>query len=197
MLRTILPMAALVAAPLVGLAQDQNIYMIEYPIAFGVGDLGEFIDEPSFRGFNFGYRYLVDEEVAIGMDIGWQTFYEDRDLATYTDGTQSITGKQYRYMNMFTASAQVDKVFAPGSDLRPFVGIGAGTSYARRTVDMGQWSLEKDPWQFMLQPEAGVSLYLSNGNAVLLSANYYWSFETQQLEAQSFLSLNIGYAFGD
>jgi opacity protein-like surface antigen len=197
MLRTILPMAALVAAPLVGLAQDQNIYMLEYPIAFGVGDLGEFIDEPSFRGFNFGYRYLVDEEVAIGMDIGWQTFYEDRESATYTDGTQSITGKQYRYMNMFTASAQVDKVFAPGSDLRPFVGIGAGTSYARRTLDMGQWSLEKDPWQFMLQPEAGVSLYLTNGNAVLLSANYYWGFETQQLEAQSFLSLNIGYAFGD
>jgi opacity protein-like surface antigen len=197
MLRTILPMAALLAAPLVGLAQGQNIYMLEYPIAFGVGDLGDFIDEPSFRGFNFGYRYLVDEEVAIGMDIGWQTFYEDRESATYTDGTQSITGKQYRYMNMFTASAQVDKVFAPGSDLRPFVGIGAGTSYARRTLDMGQWSLEKDPWQFMLQPEAGVSLYLTNGNAVLLSANYYWSFETKQLEAQNFLSLNIGYAFGD
>ncbi len=197
MIRNIVSIAALVAAPLVGMAQDRNIYMLEYPIAFGVGDLGEFIDEPSFRGFNFGYRYILEEEIAVGLDMGWQTFYEDRDLATYTDGTQSITGKQYRYMNMFTASAQVDKIFSPGSDLRPFIGIGAGTSYARRTVDMGQWSFEKDPWQFMLQPEAGVSLYLTNGNAVMLSANYYWGFETQQLEAQSMLSVNIGYVFGD
>jgi opacity protein-like surface antigen len=196
MIRKLLPMAALVAAPLVGFSQDQDIFMIEYPIAFGVGDLGEFIDEPSFRGIGLGYRKVVDEEVAVGVDIGWQTFYEARDLATYTDGTQSITGKQFRYTNMFTASLQVDKVFAPGSDLRPFVGIGAGTSSARRRLDMGQWSLEKDPWQFMLQPEAGVSLYLTNGNAMVLSANYFWGFKTQQLEAQSFLSLNIGYAFG-
>ena len=197
MLRNLLSIAALVAAPLVGMSQDRNIYMLEYPIAFGVGDLGDFIDEPSFRGFNFGYRYLLEDEIAVGLDMGWQTFYEDRDNATYTDGTQSITGKQYRYMNMFTASAQVDKIFAPGNDLRPFIGIGAGTSYARRTLDMGQWSLEKDPWQFMLQPEAGVSLYLTNGNAVSLSANYYWGFETKQLEAQSMLSMNIGYVFGD
>jgi opacity protein-like surface antigen len=196
MIRKLLPMAALVAAPLVGFSQDQDIFMIEYPIAFGVGDLGEFIDEPSFRGIGLGYRKVVDEEIAVGLDVGWQTFYEAMDLATYTDGTQSITGKQFRYMNMFTASVQVDKVFSPGSDLRPFVGIGAGTSNARRRVDMGQWSLEKDPWQFMLQPEAGVSLYLTNGNAMMLSANYFWGFKTQQLEAQSFLSLNIGYAFG-
>jgi opacity protein-like surface antigen len=196
MIRKLLPLAALVAAPLVGFSQDQDIFMIEYPIAFGVGDLGEFIDEPSFRGISLGYRKVVDEEIAVGLDVGWQTFYEAMDLATYTDGTQSITGKQFRYMNMFTASVQVDKVFSPGSDLRPFVGIGAGTSNARRRVDMGQWSLEKDPWQFMLQPEAGVSLYLTNGNAMVLSANYFWGFKTQQLEAQSFLSLNIGYAFG-
>jgi opacity protein-like surface antigen len=197
MLRQLLPLAALIAAPFVGMAQDRNIYILEYPIGFAVGDMADFIDEPSFRGFTFGYRRVMDEEVAFGLDMGWNTFYEERDKATYTDGTQSITGLQYRYMNMFTASAQVDRIFSPGSDIRPWIGIGAGTSYARRTVDMGQWSLEKDPWQFMLQPEAGVSLYLTNGNALILSANYYWGMETSQLEAQSFVTLGIGYAFGD
>ena len=197
MLRHLLPAAALIAAPLAGMAQDRNIYMLEYSMGFAVGDMAEFIDEPSFRGFTFGYRHLLEDEVAVGLDMGWNTFYEEMEKATYTDGTQSVTGKQFRYTNMFTASVQVDKVFAPGSDLRPFVGIGAGTSYARRTLDMGIWSLEKDPWQFMLQPEAGVSLYLSNGNAMILSANYYWGFETSQLEAQSFMTLGVAYAFGD
>jgi len=194
MFRHILPFALLAAAPLAGTAQ--NLYMLEYSIAVGTGDLNTFINNPSFRGFNFGYRNMVDDNRAVGLDIGWQTFFEKKDLATYTDGTAALTGVQYRYTNCFTASLQVDHVFADGKDIRPFIGIGAGTMYARRTLDMGLYRVEKDPWQFMLQPEAGVSLYLANGSALILSANYYWGFQTQQLEAQSYVAFGLAYAFG-
>lgn len=196
MLRYVLPFSLLLGAPFVSKAQ-QNIYMLEYSMGFPLGDLNDYINEPSFRGFNFGYRYMLDENRAIGLDMGWQTFYELKDLATYTEGTSSITGIQYRYTNAFTASVQIDQVFSEGKDLRPFIGIGAGTSYMRRTLDMGLYRLERDPWQFMLQPEAGVSLYMRNGNAVILSANYYLGFKTQELEAQSFLGIGIAYAFSD
>jgi hypothetical protein len=67
----------------------------------------------------------------------------------------------------------------------------------RRTLDMGLYRLERDPWQFMLQPEAGVSLYMANGNAVILSANYYLGFKTKELAAQSFLGIGIAFAFAD
>lgn len=196
MLRYVLPFSLLLGAPFVSKAQ-QNIYMLEYSMGFPLGDLNDYINEPSFRGFNFGYRYMLDENRAIGLDMGWQTFYELKDLATYTEGTSSITGIQYRYTNAFTASMQIDQVFSEGKDLRPFIGIGAGTSYMRRTLDMGLYRLERDPWQFMLQPEAGVSLYMRNGNSVILSANYYLGFKTQELEAQSFLGIGIAYAFSD
>ncbi|MBL8000663.1 MAG: hypothetical protein JNL05_01770 [Flavobacteriales bacterium] len=176
---------------------QQNIYILEYPIGIATGDLHDYIDNPSFRGFNFGYRNMVDENRAVGLDIGWQTFFEKKDLATYYDGTAALTGVQYRYMNGFTASLQVDQVFADGKDIRPFIGIGAGTSYVRRTLDMGLYRLEQDPWQFMVQPEAGVSLYLANGNALLLSANYYWGAKTKDLDAQSWLAMSIAFAFGD
>jgi opacity protein-like surface antigen len=189
-------LALVLGAGSVGRAQ-QNIYILEYPIGIATGDLNDYIDNPSFRGFVFGYRNLVDPNRAVGLDIGWQTFFEKRDLATYTDGTASLTGVQYRYTNAFTASLQVDHVFADGKDIRPFVGIGAGTSYVRRTLDMGLYRLEKDPWQFMVQPEAGVSLYLANGNALLLSANYYWGAKTKELDAQSWLAMSIAFAFGD
>ncbi|MBL7965132.1 MAG: hypothetical protein JNM31_14960 [Flavobacteriales bacterium] len=195
MFRKALSIALLAAGPMAANAQD--IYILEYPIAFGTGDLGDFIDEPSFRGFIFGYRRMVDSNRAIGMDIGWSTFFEKRDFDTYVDGTAAISGVQYRYTNVFTASFQVDHVFRDGEDIRPFIGIGAGTSYARRTLDMGLYRLEKDPWQFLMQPEAGVALYMSGGNALILSANYYWGMKTKQLEGQSFLALGIAYAFGN
>lgn len=196
-MRRLLPLLLLVLGMATNGRAQENIYILEYPIGIATGDLHDYIDNPSFRGFNFGYRNMVDENRAVGLDIGWQTFFEKKDLATYTDGTQSLTGVQYRYTNAFTASLQVDHVFADGKDIRPFIGLGAGTSYVRRTLDMGLYSLEKDPWQFMVQPEAGVSLYLANGNALLLSANYYWGAKTKDLEAQSWLAMSIAFAFGD
>ncbi|MBS1936795.1 MAG: 3-oxoacyl-ACP synthase [Bacteroidetes bacterium] len=51
--------------------------------------------------------------------------------------------------------------------------------------------------RIVLQPEAGVSLYTANGNAVMLTFNYYWGFETKDLDAQSFLAVGLAYAFGD
>jgi hypothetical protein len=195
MFKYILPLALLLGSPV--LVKAQNLYVLEYAIAVPTGDLHSYINNPSFRGFNFGYRNMVDNNRAVGLDIGWQTFFEQKDLATYTDGTASLTGVQYRYTNCFTASLQVDHVFSDGKDIRPFIGIGAGTMYARRTLDMGLYRLERDPWQFMLQPEAGVSMYLQNGSALILSANYYWGFKTQELEAQSYVAFGIAYAFGD
>ena len=196
MIRKTIFLSLLVGATMSAKAQ-QNIYMFEYSMGFPTGDLREYIDEPSFRGFNFGYRYMLDENRALGLDMGWQTFFEKKDYATYTDGTSSVSGIQYRYTNAFTASVQIDQVFNEGSDIRPFIGIGAGTSYMRRTLDMGLYRFERDPWQFMLQPEAGVSLYTANGNAVMLTFNYYWGFETKDLDAQSFLAVGLAYAFGD
>jgi len=197
MLRKLLPLALLALSPVITRAQGENIYMLEYSIAVPVGDLRDFINDPSFRGFNFGYRNMVDNNVALGVDIGWQTFFEKKNLATYYDGTAALTGTQYRYTNCFTASMQADYVWGDGKDLRPFIGAGLGTFYCRRTLDMGLYRLEKRPWQFLIQPEAGISLYLANGNALILSTNFYWGMKTKELESQSFVGFGLTYAFSD
>ena len=74
MLRYILPLALLTAVPSMSKAQD--LMILEYPIAIPVGDLNSYINEPSFRGFNLGYRHMIDGTRAVGMDMGWQTFFE-------------------------------------------------------------------------------------------------------------------------
>jgi opacity protein-like surface antigen len=193
MLRHFLPLAFLVAVP--SITKAQNLMILEYPIAIPVGDLNSYINEPSFRGFNLGFRHMIDGTRAAGLDVGWQTFYEHIDRGTYMRDNEALTGEQYRYTNAFTASFQIDQIFREGQDIRPYIGIGLGTMYARRSLDLGQYRLEQDPWQFMLQPEAGVSFYLANGNALLLSANYYAGFKSKELEGQSFVAISIGYAF--
>ena len=53
-----------------------------------------------------------------------------------------------------------------------------------------------DTWQFSLAPEVGVRFAGSTGVPGLLSVRYNNNFETSELDAQSYLTLNVGYMFG-
>ena len=173
----------------------QNLMTLKYPIAFTTGDLNEYVEKVSWRGIGFGYRYLADGDIAAGFDLGFQGFYERKDYDTYTVGTASLSGVQYRYQWNTTMTGQVEYILNEGQDFRPFIGIGAGAIYNKRITDFGLYRFTQDPWQFLMKPEIGVSYYMSNGTALLISGEYFAAFDTQDLEGQSFVTLNIGLIF--
>ena len=39
----------------------------------------------SFRGFTLDYRKFVSSNVGVGVDIGWNVFYDDMPAAEYTN----------------------------------------------------------------------------------------------------------------
>jgi len=76
-----------------------SIYTIDYSMGFGTGDMGKYIGSASFRGFTFEGRGFVTDNVTIGGLFNWSTFYEEQRGATYEEGTLTVTGNQYRYIN--------------------------------------------------------------------------------------------------
>ncbi len=80
-------------------AQD-NVYAFQYTMGFSMGDFNDFISQPSFRGVTFDYRRMVTPNVGVGVEFNWSAFYEEKDYATYTRETGSISGKQYRYCSV-------------------------------------------------------------------------------------------------
>src|SRR5688572_21094007 len=80
-------------------ALSQNLTSLQYSMGFGTGDLGDFIDKPSFRGVTLDYRKLVQPNVGVGIDIGWNVFYSEQAYDVYTIENLSYSGKQYRYNN--------------------------------------------------------------------------------------------------
>ena len=173
----------------------QGFMIAKYPIGFATGDLNEYIEKTSWRGIGLGYRYFADGDIAAGIDVGFQGFYERKDYDTYTIGTASLSGVQFRYQWNTSVTGQVEYVLNEGQDLRPFLGIGAGALYARRVTDFGLYRFTQDPWQFLMKPEVGITYYTSNGSALLLSGEYLVGFQTKDLEGQSFVTLNIGLIF--
>jgi opacity protein-like surface antigen len=176
---------------------QSNIVTFNYSMGFGTGDVKDFISKPSFRGFGFDFRKLVTPNVGVGGSIGWNVFYEELAKDAYTVGNSTLSGKQFRYSNHIPMLANATYYLKPGEQFNPFVGLGIGVTYTRRNTDMNLYTLEQEAWNFTLQPEFGFLYNMSDEAAFSVSGKFNQGFKagSELKEAQSFFSLNLGFAF--
>jgi opacity protein-like surface antigen len=178
------------------LAQD-GYTALHYDISLGISSTADFISAPSFRGVGFDYRKMVTSNVGVGFSVGWSTFYQRIDRASYAlpDGTATLSGVQFRYLNAIPLHVNTNYYFGVDGELRPYVGLGVGTLYSERRTEMGQWSTSTASWEFSLQPEVGV-LYPVNPDAnVFFAAKFTTPFQNSTFPSQPFVSFNIGLAW--
>jgi len=176
--------------------QQPSYMSLQYAMGFGSGDLGDYISAPSFRGAVIEYRAAIKDNLLVGVDFGWNVFYEKKDADTYTSGTESLSGVQYRTQNQLPILASLDYFLSTKNKLKPYVGLGIGTMYSERSTDMGQWRVVENPWHFAMKPELGFLYEMSYSTSLKLAAKYYTGFKSGDLDAnQSYLSISAGLAF--
>jgi len=179
-------------------AFSQSTFAVQYAINFPLGNTADNIGATSFRGISLDYRYNIQPNIAIGIGTGWYTFYEQKNYGTYSndDGSLAISGVQYRYINSAPILLVGDYYFSPEEKFSPFVGLGIGITYNEVRTQMSQYYVNTDTWQFSLAPEVGVTVAGTTGVSGFLSARYNSNFKTSELDAQSYLTLNVGVKFG-
>ena len=176
-----------------GFSQDMSTIM--YNVGIPMGDLKDFISPASARGLSFDYQYMMTDNVALGFGIGWQVFYEDIGFFESTDGTATISGYQYRYLNSFPAHFTATYFLDTGGDIRPYAGLGIGVAYNLRNRDFGVFTIEDDAWQFSFRPEAGIMYEFSYRFAMKLNARYVQAFDAKDLDGQNYLAIGLGFVF--
>ena len=176
-------------------AQQESYMSFQYSVSFGTGDLGDYISAASWRGVLLEYRGAVRGNLMVGGDLGWNVFYEKKDYDTYTVGTESLSGTQYRYQNTVPILVTADYIFLSEKAVKPYVGLGIGTLYSERSTDMGLYRWKQNPWQFALKGELGLLYELSYKSSVKFAAKYYNGFKSNSLDGQSYFSLNLGMAW--
>ena len=180
----------------VSMIQAQSNTYLTYSMGFGMGDLGEFISKPSFRGAAIDYRKMVQPNVGVGFHLGWNVFYEEKEYDTYTSGTETLSGKQFRYSNHVPMLVNADYYLNPGEKLSPFIGLGTGVMYSRRNTDMNLYTIQEESWNFTLQPEVGIQINNGISSATTIMLKYYYGFKAGDLvQPQSYLALNVGFVF--
>ena len=109
-------------------AFSQNLTTLEYSMGFATGDMGDFIDKPSFRGFTLDYRRLVQPNVGVGFEGGWNVFYTEESYAVYTQENVSLGGRQFRYQNQVPLFVLSRLLLPPGRNHQSICGIGIGNN---------------------------------------------------------------------
>jgi outer membrane protein len=183
-----------IAGCMISPAFAQHSFSIQYALGFG-GTMNNYITSTSVRGATFEYKIYPQPNISIGIDAGWNHFYERRAYDTYTQGTRSLSGVQYRYANVVPIFVTTSYYLSPGNKFNPFVGLGVGTLFFSRYVDMGIFRVTEDEWHFALKPEAGVLVSLNPEMDLILGLRYNNAFATNDTAEQSFMAFNIGFVW--
>lgn len=174
----------------------QYITNFSYSMSFPSGDFSDYISDPSFRGFSFGYARFVKPNVTVGINLGWSVFYEEKGYDTYNQGTASLTGKQFRTNNTAPIMGNVNYYFKQSDKVNTYAGMGLGLVYNLRNTDMYVYTLEESSWNFALQPEIGLEYKTDRKWAITAAAKYYYGFESGDIQAPiSYFALNLGLSY--
>lgn len=175
-------------------AQDNRI-SIQYSAGLPLSGLKDYIGEPSYRGVSITYHSMLTPNVGLGLDAAWNVFYEEKGFNTIVDGTESLSGYEYRYSNNVPLLASGAYYFMPEKAINPFASLGIGAVYAKRDTDLGSIRFSDDAWHFAVKPEIGIIYQFSDGLGAKLSSSFYQMFENDDFGDQSFVSINLGLIF--
>jgi outer membrane protein W len=166
-----------------------------YSIAQPLGNTADYIGETSFRGFAVYGDFFVNDMVSLGFSTGIQTFYEEMGTVSVTENTLTVTGAQFRYLNMIPVIFMGKYHFNRFSMLTPHVGLGLGFNWVGQRVEFAGIQFNEDAFPFAIQPEAGLGIELSPRTDFVISVTYHQSFEARDIDAQSFLAGQVGLRF--
>jgi outer membrane protein len=189
----IILLALLFAAP--ALKAQKNLLSVQYSVGFPTGDFSKYISNTSFLGMNVDYRNMVTPNIGVGVEFAWNNFYESSGYNTFTTGTASISGKQYRYTFAAPLLLAADYYFKSSDKIKPFIGIGLGTTHSRNSLDMGMYRWEEDVWHFALRPEAGLIYTLNYNVGLIVTGKYYSNSASGDVSARNFMTVNVGLAW--
>lgn len=174
---------------------QKSLFSMEYSIGFGTANMHDYIEPASFRGIGLNYRNFVTGNLGVGIEIGWNTFFDETPDGIYEQNNITYAGRQWRYSNEFPVLGSIDYYYNKEGNVTPFFGLGLGVMYSLQTTNLGMYSFEKRALHFALRPEIGVIFDPGAGPSVNISSKYFHGFQAGDLPSQGYFTINAGFVF--
>lgn len=171
---------------------QNSIWSLNYDMAMPFGDAKDYTDQVSFRGLSIDGRYFINDNILIGGTIGWNLFYEKEKDVTQTWGNTTIHGTQWRYINNTPIYVTGAYCFGDPGEIRTLIGLGVGTIWSERRLDIGVYEYSSNDWLFALAPEVGVIIPMSGNVNATIKMKYNNGFKTSDMESLQYFGFSVG-----
>ncbi|MBK6730792.1 MAG: hypothetical protein IPG60_07455 [Bacteroidetes bacterium] len=163
-----------------------------------LGSTADYIGTFNVRGFDFQYRYLVNPNIGVGFDVGFNAWYEKQEAQTYvlTDAT-TVNATFYNYINTWNLHAAGDYYFGSSSaKVQPSAGLALGVSSVSLETQVVDYILtDYNNWPFSISPNVGVAIAIP-GSGAAFNLNAFYTFTTYDYK-QIINNLNyVGFRVG-
>lgn len=160
-----------------------------YSLSLAVGDLNSFVDDVSFRGFEFSMLWPAYRSLFVGASFGYNGFFDEKSRGVYQLESAAVTAKLYRYADAWSFALASRYAFLDDySVVRPYLGLRLGLEWFVTTTYVVDRSYEDSGTGLLIAPEAGLMVRM--GRAVLAQLTYQFSFSTASTSGGDVLSYN-------
>lgn len=168
---------------------------VTYGLAVPSGDTKDYIDSVSWRNFTLeGRKMEYGKNYSFGLSFGWQVM-DQKGLVTteLTDVSGTVTGTQFRYLNIWPLLANAHYYFGGQGRNSPifWLGANAGAYVIEQRTEMGFFAVEENNWHFGGAPEVGVGFPLKGTNLFFL-ARYNMTTSAGNVSSQQYLTVSVG-----
>ena len=153
-----------------------NFFTFAWDVNIPLGD--KFVDATSFSGAKLEYRKMISQNVSIGLDMSWNSFYEYQSYQTYhVDANTDITTDLYKYLYTLPIAVTAHYYFSSHGIFQPYVGLGMGAVFSEPKLYFNIYELNQENWGFLLRPELGTVIKFDPAGdmGVLVAARYSMS----------------------
>ena len=178
-----------------GMMAQEGMFGLTYNMALPVGETSDYISKFSFRGFGVEGRGFINDNFSLGGSFAWQVLFEEKLNESHTEGTQTVTSDQFRYINAYPINFLVHYYFGQyDAAARWNVGVGLGAIKVNQRTEVSIIAIEHNYWHFSVAPEVSVLVPFNYQTNLLLSVRYNYAAPSHD-KSFSYVSFNIGLAW--
>ncbi|WP_343701983.1 outer membrane beta-barrel protein [Chitinophaga sp.] len=174
-------------------------FNLNYSIAQPFGSLSDYASKTSFRGWQAGFQYALNDKLSLGAKVGFADFYERFPRAVYPGKGEDVSAVQTHTLQTIPILATVQYNFAgPEARVIPYGGLGIGTANMNYEKFWGEFVERENKWAFQVSPELGINVPFGKYSPVMLNANVqynYAPFKVQEISNFNSIQANIGLKF--
>lgn len=153
-------------------ASAQVLGGFTYSWATPGGDLSDnFIGNDSWVGVSMEVRRLLNPNASVGLSVGYTAFYENTTDPLFLPGG-TVSGEQYRSMNMFPILATGHLYSKAGGKIQTYIGLGIGAYVMKQRMDVADTEVKTSNVVVGFAPELGFILNKGNRNEIAIFGRY-------------------------